>query len=207
AAVVNPIDAVKYARDIAAPRLAKAVLKLGEFEHIHLIAHSAGCWAIGNAAKIIATDTKAQIHLTFLDAYVPPGWTESDLGNIKNQNTWAEHYYTKDMTLSSTQKNLTHAHNIDITKIDPCIKEHEFPYRWYYATIAGEYRNSDWESGDKVLTSHDGLDYGFARSAEAGQKNWQKSLTLQKGNQALKLTKPRKKPFHLNIFKKSKDEK
>ncbi|HPS54799.1 MAG TPA: hypothetical protein PLP05_04300 [Sedimentisphaerales bacterium] len=191
AAVVNPIDAVKYARDIAGPRLAQAISKLGKFEHIHLIGHSAGSWAIDSAAKIIAKEKKPEIHLTFLDAYVPPGWSESDLGNIENyKSKWSDHYYTKDITLSSTQKNLTEAYNVDITDIDPWIKEHEFPYRWYYATIAGEYRNSDFEAGDKVLTRCKGLDYGFDRSLEAGKLKWGKSLTLQKGNEAIKLTKP-----------------
>ncbi len=204
AAVINPVDAAKYARDIAGPRLAKAILDLApKFTHIHLIAHSAGCWAIGSAAKIIAQERQIQIHLTFLDAYVPPKWQESELGHIKNQKSrWVEHYYTKDITLGSTQKNLTEAHNVDITNIDPGIKEHEFPYRWYYATIAGKYRDCDWEAGDKVLTEYKGLDYGFARSAEAGQANWEKSLTLQKSNEAVKLKKPEKKLFDLKIFKK-----
>jgi hypothetical protein len=205
AAVVNPIDAVKYARDIAGPRLAKAILKLGKFEHIHLIAHSAGSWAIDNAAKIIVKGTKPEIHLTFLDAYVPPGWAESELGDIKDtKSKWIDHYYTKDITLSSTHKNLTEAHNVDITQIDPFFAEHEFPYRWYYATVAGKYRDKDWEAGDDVLTKYKGLDYGFDRSVEAGQINWEKSLTLQKGNKAVKLKKPEKKLFDLNIFKKSK---
>lgn len=202
AAVAIPVDSAKYARDIAGPRLAKAILKLGKFEHIHLIGHSAGCWAIDNAAKIIAKEMKAEIHLTFLDAYVPFGWAESDLGNIKNQKSrWIDHYYTKDITLSSTHKNLTEAHNVDITNIDLGIKEHKFPYRWYYATVAGKYRDSDWEAGDKVLTKYEGLDYGFDRSREAGRIKWEKSLTLQKGNEAVKLTKPEKKLFDLNIFK------
>ena len=209
AAVVNPIDAAKYARDIAGPRLAKAILELGKFEHIHLIGHSAGCWAIDNAAKIIAKEMKPEIHLTFLDAYVPPGWTESDLGNIKDQKSrWVDHYYTKDITLSSTHKNLTEAHNVDITNIDPGIKEHEFPYRWYYATVAGKYRDSDAEAGDKVLTRYKGLDYGFDRSLEAGQTNWEKSLTLQKGNEAVKLKKAEKKKFFdFNIFKSKEKQK
>jgi hypothetical protein len=194
AAVVNPIDAARYARDIAGPRLAKAVLKLGKFEHIHLVAHSAGCWAVDNAAKIIAKEMKPEIHLTFLDAYVPPGWKESNLGNIKDtKNRWIDHYYTKDITLGSTQKNLTQSHNIDITGIDTGIKEHKFPYRWYYATVAGRYRDKDAEAGDEVLTGYKDLDYGFDRSLEAGRIKWEKSLTLQKGNKAIKLKKPEKK--------------
>ncbi|MCK4752198.1 MAG: hypothetical protein KAS75_02040 [Planctomycetes bacterium] len=209
ATVPNPIDAIKYAQNIAGPRLAKALLKLGEFKHIHLIGHSAGCWTIDKAAEIIAEEMEVQIHLTFFDAYVPPRWKESDLGDIKNQkNRWIDHYYTKDITLGATHKNLTEAHNVDITNIYLGVKGHEFPYRWYYATVAGKFRDKDWEVNDKVITKHEGLDYGFARSLEAGQANWEESLTLKKGNEAVKLKKPKKKNLSdLKIFnRKQKDE-
>ena len=210
AAVINPIDSAKYARDIAGPRLGKAFFKLGrKFEHIHFIGHSAGCWAIDAAAKTIAKESDSNIHLTFLDAYVPPGWEESNLGDVESEkDVWAEHYYTKDITLRATHKNLSAAHNVDITDIDPFFKEHEFPYRWYYATVAGRYRKSDWEARDPVLTKYNGLDYGFARSAEAGKDNWKKSVALKKGNEAVKLKKPKKKNiFDFDFFKKKQEKK
>jgi len=194
AAVVTPVDAVKYGRAVAGPRLAKAILNLGlkKIEHIHLIAHSAGCWTINSAAEIIANETNAKIHLTFLDAFVPPKWHGPELGKIESENTvWAEHYYTKDITLKCTHENLSAAHNVDITRIDPIFAQHEFPYRWYCATVAGKYRDKDWEKRDEVLTDYQGTDYGFARSLEAGPASWEKSLTLQKGNEAVKI-KPKK---------------
>jgi len=204
AAVVNPVDAAKYARDIAAPRLAAALLRLvPKLEHVHLIGHSAGCWAINSAAAIIAQQTDAQIHLTFLDAYVPPFWDQAEFAGIEGENViWAEHYYTKDITLGSTQKDFSAAHNVDITAIDPVIKEHKFPYRWYYATVAGRFRDCDREAGDEVLTAHSRLDYGFARSREAGRGNWERTIALEKGNKAVKLKRPgKKKFFDLKIFK------
>lgn len=203
AAVPNPVDAAKYGRDIAGPRLAKALLELNpKLEHVHLIAHSAGCWTINSASKIIAEKTDAQIHLTFLDAYVPPFWDEGELGKSKGDNLiLAEHYYTKDITLGCTQKNLSAAHNVDITQIDPIFAEHKFPYRWYLATIAGKYRDSDAESGDKVLTEYKGLDYGFSRSFEAGLENWEKSLALKKGGKAVRLNRKKKKLFNLKDMK------
>jgi hypothetical protein len=210
AAVVNPVNAVRYGRSVAGPRLAKAILSLGmDIKHIHLIGHSAGCWTINAAATKIAKETDADIHLTFLDAYVPPFWKESELGKIQSKKTvWAEHYYTKDITLSSTGKNLSAAHNVDITEIDPFFAEHKFPYRWYFATIAGKYRGSDFEANYKVLAKHKAMDYGFARSAEAGRENWQKSLTLKKGNIAVKLANTEKKKLiDLNIFKKEQGQK
>jgi hypothetical protein len=214
AAVVTPINAVNYGRTVAGPRLAKAVLNLGlkEIEHVHLIAHSAGCWTIDAAAEKIARQTNAKIHLTFLDAYVPPKRAESELGKIESENTvWAEHYYTKDITLDCTQENLSAAHNVDITQIDPIFAQHEFPYRWYRATVAGKYRSKDWEVNDKVITEHWGMDYGFARSLEAGPAGWAKSLTLKMGNDAIKLKKPGKnlfdRLFDMNIFKQDQKEK
>ena len=100
ASVVRPVDSAKYARDVAGAILTKAVLELGaEFKHIHLIGHSAGCWAMNDAAARISKETGAEIHLTFLDAYVPPFWKESGLGKIGAAG-WAEHYYTKDFTLA-----------------------------------------------------------------------------------------------------------
>lgn len=195
AAVVNPVDAAKYGKEISGPRLAKALLKIkpADLEHIHLIGHSAGCWTINSAAKILTKETDAEIHLTFLDAYVPSCLDESELGNIEStKKVWAEHYYTKDLTLKYTHTDLSNAHNVDITEIDKLIKEHKFPYRWYYATIAGQYRESDGKKSDEVITKLNGLEYGFARSREAGEENWQKSLKLKKGRKAVELNKPEK---------------
>jgi len=193
ASVVTPVDSAKYARDVAGARLGRAVLELGaEFKHIHLIAHSAGCWAVNDAAKRIAEQTGAVIHLTFLDAYVPPFWKETDLGKIEKAG-WVEHYYTKDFTLAATHIDLSGAHNVDITDIDGFVKDHKFPYRWYYATVAGSYRPADRERGQKVITNNKGLSYGFDRSLEAGRRNWQESLTLAKGQKAVLLRKSEKK--------------
>lgn len=96
---------------------------------------------------------------------------------------------------------------MDITKIDPLIKDHEFPYRWYCATIAGKYRDIDWEVKDEVLTDCNGITYGFARSAEAGEENWKKTLTLKKGNEPVRFNKKKTKPFDFNIFKLKKEKK
>jgi len=193
AGVVRPVDSAKYARDVAGARLARAVLELGRgFKHIHLIAHSAGCWAISEAAEKIADQTGAIIHLTFLDAYVPPFWKGNDLGKIETAG-WSEHYYTKDFTLAATHIELSGAHNVDITGIDGLVKDHKFPYRWYYATVAGSYRQTDREKDQKVVTKSGSLDYGFDRSLEAGERNWQKSLALKRGQKAVLLRKSKKK--------------
>ncbi|MFZ9024199.1 MAG: hypothetical protein ACO3BO_05575, partial [Anaerohalosphaeraceae bacterium] len=194
--VMTSIQAAEYARDIAGPRLAKALLDLGvEFKHIHLIGHSAGTWAIDSAAKRIAdARPDVQLHLTFLDAYVPSQWDEDVLGRVfdgpkqQKSQVWAEHYYTKDITFVVTEHDLKYAHNVDISAIDPLISEHEFPYRWYTATITGKFTRWD-EKKETVHTRSGGIDYGFVRSLEAGEQNWKKSRKLKTNNKAVKLQK------------------
>ena len=194
AKTLNATRAAKYARDIAGPKLAKEILKTGlNFQHIHLIAHSGGCWAISETAKILAKETKADIHLTFFDAYVSVFWKESSLGDVEpadDANYWADHYYTRDYTLGWTQRDLSNAHNVDITNIDQGIKDHNFPWRWYYATISGKYPEGYSLDNRNLVWIADGIEYGFARSREAADpNNWNKSLKLPMGNKAVKLEK------------------
>ena len=194
--VITSVQAAEYARDIAGPRLAKALLELGtDFKHIHLIGHSAGTWTIHSAAKrIAAARPDIRLHLTFLDAYVPSQWDEEELGHVfsdpkrqKNQ-CWAEHYYTKDITFVVTEHDLKYAHNVDISAVDPLISEHEFPYRWYTATITGKFTRWD-EKKEQVHTRSGGIDYGFVRSLESGDKNWEQSRKLRANNKAVILEK------------------
>jgi hypothetical protein len=195
AKVVNPRDAAQYAKDKAGPLLAQKILKISKNpRHIHLIGHSAGSWAITEAAKIIAKETQAEIHLTFLDAYVPMGWDANELGNIAakpNRNYWADQYVTEDITLKVTDRRLLHAHNVDIGDITPGVKDHRFPFHWYIATVLGKYPAKD-KYADKQLYDMSGnIEYGFARSLEAGKKNWDESLKLPMGNQPVQLEKPK----------------
>ncbi len=192
AAAINPKNAAEHARDHTGPALAQHIIDLnGEFSHIHLIAHSSGCWAISEAAKIIAEKIKADIHLTFLDAYVPGSWHQSELGDIKtapNKNYWADHYYTRDYTLESTQQNLQHAHNVDITAVDPGIKDHNFPRQWYHSTICGEYQPRGFTHRNLTSDAVADCEYGFSKSREAHKpEGWKKSLSLPMGNEAVKL--------------------
>jgi pimeloyl-ACP methyl ester carboxylesterase len=191
AVALNPVEAAQYARDIAGPRLAAALQALSpNLSHVHIIAHSAGAWAAESAAREIAAENPGtQIHLTFLDAYIPPTWDQKQLGKIDSKAPhWAEHYYTKDITFNMTQTDLTNAYNVDITKIDPYWKEHEFPYHWYLATVQGRYQRR-MEKKFEVVDTFEGTKYGFERGLEAGTENFKKSLTLKTGNQAVKLKK------------------
>ncbi|MHC4394177.1 MAG: hypothetical protein ACYS1A_00845 [Planctomycetota bacterium] len=190
AATLNPTDAAGYAADIAGPALAEQILALdADLQHIHLIGHSGGCWVISAAAKILARKTSADIHLTFLDAYVPHNWNEKSLGALDiadGTKYWADHYYTRDYTLTWTQYDLTFAHNVDITKLDQGIKDHNFPWQWYYATITGKYPTGHFLNNRKLSWNTAGTDYGFARSKEALESdNWQQTLHLPIGNKAV----------------------
>jgi len=194
AASLNPTDAVTYAADIAGPALAEQILALdADLQHIHFIAHSSGCWAASAAAKILAKKTGTNIHLTFLDAYVPHNWQENSLGDIDmdaGKKYWADHYYTRDYTLDWTQYDLTFAHNVDVTDIDQGIKDHNFPWQWYYATITGKYPIGHFLDNRKLLWDADGTAYGFARSKEAlDGNNWSLTLQLPIGNKAVIINK------------------
>jgi hypothetical protein len=195
AKTINPTDAAKYARDVAGPKLAKEIIELGDdFQHIHLIGHSSGCWAVSEAAKILAGRTKADIHLTFFDAYIPSFWQECSLGDIRtaaDSNCWVDHYYTRDYTLGFTEQNLSNAHNVDVTSIDQLLKDHKFPWKWYYASITGKYPKGTLLDNSKLALTAEGIEYGFARSREAGGSyGWGRSLKLPMGNAAVKFAKP-----------------
>lgn len=198
AIVLNPVDAVRYARDIAAPRLTKAFLAMlpeaVKLNHIHIIAHSAGSWAATISAEKIAAATGANVHLTLLDAYIPPNWDWSEMGNVTGApKKYVEHYYSRDITLNATARDLANAHNVDVTDLQPGLKTHEFPYRWYLATVTGKYRKKDHIKGEPVVTSADGVRYGFGRGLETGEENFEKSLLLKKGEKAVKLKRIKKK--------------
>ncbi len=196
--VVSSVQAAEYARDIAGPRLAAAILKIDRpWKHIHLVGHSAGSWAIQTAARRLALAYPDTVfHLTFLDAYVPNRWDPDALGLLYDDSAkqqsfcWADHYYTKDITLAVTEHNLKWAHNVDISALDPFICEHEFPYRWYTATVTGRYARWD----EKKLLVHSlvgDTDYGFSRSFESSLENWNASRRLMLGQPPVIFNKPK----------------
>ena len=210
AKVINPIDAAEYARDIGGPLLGKKIAQLSKNRrHIHLIGHSAGSWVISEAAKVIAKETNAKLHLTFLDAYVPPFWDEKELGDFGNDPNvlcWAEHYFTRDLTLGATEKRLTHAHNVELTNVTPGINDHEYPHSRYHATVNGRYATGQRYEGKKLLNRLETIEYGFARALEAGTENWKTTTTLKMGNKPVKIERP-KKSIQLwlkELFKKNK---
>ncbi len=191
AMVVNPTDAAKYGRETAGPILGEKIVELSEsWEHIHLIGHSAGSWVINEAAKIIAEQSDAEIHLTYLDAYVPTSWNEDELGQIcddPNFVCWSEHYFTRDITLGVTEKLLKHARNVDLTQVTPGLNDHKFPWHWYLATVIGKYADGQRYEGEKLFYKAGSIEYGFARSLEAGPDDWKISTELKPFGQTVKI--------------------
>ncbi len=192
---VNPVDAARAATQTAGPLLGDKILKLSlEWDHVHLIGHSAGAWVISEASEAVARYTKAPIHLTFLDAYVPPFWDQGRLGKVAedpNVAYWADHYFTRDLTLGATEKPLTHAHNVDLTRVDPGIKDHRLPHYWYHGTIIGQYDENQRYAGKELWYRANGVRYGFDRSLEAGLRNWRQNQKLQMGAEAIEITPDR----------------
>jgi len=189
-----PSDAAKVARDDAGPMLGRQIVRLSkQWRHVHLIGHSAGSWLINEAAGVVAQQTSANIHLTFLDAYVPQGWDEKSLGRLVGdpcETCWAEHYFTRD-PLNLTENVLTWACNVDVTDVNPGFKGHKFPWHWYQATIAGRYDPTGRLAGKPVSLESGGVGYGYTRSCEAGSSNWSASMALKAPREPVILANPR----------------
>ncbi len=178
---LRPSRAAKIGRDTVGPALGQTIFGLSEnWRHVHLIGHSAGAWVVNAAAEIVARETNAEIHVTFLDAYVPGGWDEKALGRLAQTDPnrcWADHYFTRD-PLKLTENVLTGVHNVDVTAINPGIRGHLFPWHWYLATIAGRYTTDDSFLDAPVFCQVEGITYGFPRSLEAGRPQWKASIAL-----------------------------
>jgi len=187
---LRPAEAATIGRDRVGPQLGRQILKLSKnWRHVHLIGHSAGSWTVNAAAEIIARETQADIHITFLDAYVPDGWDERFLGRLARQTPdrcWVEHYFTRDL-LNLTENELSQAHNVDITEINPGFKGHKFPWHWYHATITGRYTTRQRLAHSPVFSESDALAYGFARALENGSLAWKNSMALALGNEPVRI--------------------
>jgi hypothetical protein len=190
-----PSDAAKVARDEAGPMLGRQIVGLSKrWRHIHLIGHSAGSWLVNEAAGVIAEQTSASIHLTFLDAYVPRGWDQRSLGRLVGDPCgvrWAEHYFTRDRFGDLTENVLTWARNVDVTDVNPGFNGHKFPWHWYQATISGRYDLGGRFAREKVCCESEGICYGYARSLEAGSCNWLASTTLKVPSESIRVPSPR----------------
>ena len=186
----RPSQSATMARDTVGPQLGYRIVRLSRnWRHVHLIGHSAGSWAVNAAAEIIATETQASIHITFLDAYVPDGWKEEVLARIAGRSPsrcWADHYFTRDL-LNFTEITLTHAHNVDVTAVNPGVKSHHFPWHWYHATVTGRYSTAREFEAEPLGFRTGAIAYGFARAREHSRESWDKRVALKLGNTPVRI--------------------
>ncbi|UCD50669.1 MAG: hypothetical protein JSW27_24490 [Phycisphaerales bacterium] len=194
---LRPSQAATIGRDTIGPHLGRKIVGLSkDWQHVHFIGHSAGAWVVNGAAEIVAAETTAEIHITFLDAYVPDGWDANALGKLADRpgkHRWVEHYFTRDL-LNLTENRLSRAHNVDITGINPGFKGHKFPWHWYLATVVGQYTTDARLTDKPVVFQAEGLAYGFARARENGPPSWAESLALKPGDRPVRIRPP--EDFH-----------
>lgn len=190
---ITPTLAAEYGRDNCGPDLAGKILNFnGNFKHIHLIGHSAGSWIITQAGKSFWDNTNANLHLTFLDAYIPYGWDVNDIGltvSDPNKTYWSDHYYTKDITWFTTESILPNCHNIDLSEIDPGVNDHLLPAIWYHATIVDKYTLHWFYKHHELFSVANRVHYGFDLTLEAGRDSWEKAQKLELGDK-VKITRP-----------------
>lgn len=152
-----------------------------EWQHIHLIGHSAGAVFIEAFAKEIKAIWPATtIHSTFLDPYLSVVW---GLGRqtYGAHSDWADCYFAHDWTGVFTDGTLAHTHAVDVAWLDP--GGHPVP-RYCPMTLPGSVLGSA-VCGEDVVSSHDwprrfyldtingtapegSAGYGFPLSREAG---------------------------------------
>ncbi len=164
-----------------------------DYQHYHLIAHSAGSNLIDTATEILIQD--ATVHATFLDAYVPVGIIDvavdvsRHISRYGEQATWVDNYVdTRNISgggalftvLGNTDLHLTYGFNVDVTPdddgcdalgyVDGILCRHARPYRFYAKSI--NEMPPDPNPYMDPYGSDDPLgepgDMGFARSMEAG---------------------------------------
>jgi hypothetical protein len=155
------------------------------WQHVHLIAHSAGAALI----EAIAGELKAKsssIHETFLDPY--SGWFGGYKDVYGKNATWADNYFASDTIVvreTITDRILGNAFNVDVTWHDPKVKpnptyglsssmckpvsSHGWPVSFYYSNVVGTAFTCDFP-------------YGFELSKEAG--GWDRTSDLKKGTKA-----------------------
>src|SRR5262249_9216840 len=104
-------------------------------------------------------------HCTFLDPYLTVDWNIG-MDNYGQYADWSDSYAASDISGVFTQGTLVHAHNVDVTWLDPdlthlpfniVLSSHSWPHDFYYDTVV---------SGVLSGTGN----YGFPLSKEEG--NW-----------------------------------
>ena len=116
-----------------------------EWSRIHLIGHSVGASLIQSGCEMIKNiKPKTVVHLTFLDAYV--GLLGGDRSEYGLHSDWADSYFSRDLTGTTTGGPLDYAYNVDVTWLDPTRE----PITVVYSTPSGDVSQTCYQK----VTSH-----------------------------------------------------
>jgi hypothetical protein len=163
-------------------------LSTQDWEHVHLIAHSAGANLIDSAATVLkAKSPGTTIHLTFLDPFEGAG---KQYRAVYGRNAdWAENYFSRSIDtdflgIEYTESLLTHAYNVDVTALDSGRKlvgvysaehgfevcyetfsTHSWPYVFYTKTITTDWPEAEGH-GFSLSMAGGGWDYAMSALAD-----------------------------------------
>jgi sugar lactone lactonase YvrE len=144
------------------------------WQHVHLIAHSAGSGLIQAIADQLKSSLNPpRIQLTFLDPYLGAFLEEQSVYGQKAD--WSDCYSVEDGTGGFTSGNLNNAFNVDVSWVDPAhirapyispsggevaLSSHEYPHDFYSQSITDA--DPNWCAKG----------YGFALSKEVEGVFW-----------------------------------
>jgi hypothetical protein len=185
--IINPMGAYVNAIDVG--QTLASILKVKNYSHVHLVAHSAGANLIDFATiylKLWMTKEKRpvlEVHDTFLDAYDPV----SDASRYGKQADWTDNYVdTRSVAdlfygLDGTKLFLQNGYNIDVTPtsvIDNCTQflppdlwgcRHNRPYRFYGLSIDSSFVGDAPSAGIDRIPANGTGGMGYPLSLENGR--------------------------------------
>lgn len=162
------------------------------WNHVHLIAHSAGGPLIQSAAQYIKAKSSITVHLTFLDPYM--GLDDHWRQIYGLHADWADNYLSHDATdklkTAFTEGKLPHVYNVDVSWRDPskrrvavyCPAPNSTPAMpcAYVAWSSHEWPHDFYNGSVTPGTDPYYPTYGFSRSKEGG--GWDARGSYQVGN-------------------------
>ncbi|MBL91792.1 MAG: hypothetical protein CMH56_08295 [Myxococcales bacterium] len=118
-----------------------------DYQHLHLVAHSAGSYVIHALAQTVSTQkSDMTIHATYLDPFTANGFFDWSYGQREfgRHADYAENFMNVDDPVPSTNNLLEHAHNFDVTALRPDdydnTKTHWWPVDYYRESVANDER-------------------------------------------------------------------
>jgi len=159
-----------------------SLLTTRDYDHVHLIGNSAGAVLVDAAADHIKFRSPGTtVHVTFLDAYAPGTFA----GSYGDSADWADHYVNRG-DWPWTGEVLPHAHNVDVTILDPTptpfnpFQGHDWPHEFYLESI--------------VLPRDEFEGYGFLLSREATVGTWDPGVSYLVGMEVVLNPPPQPTP-------------